>query len=525
MNKNKHKYRIFYLLILFMVIGFAYLSTTLNITGTININDSKYKIYWDNQSVVVNPSSTSASVPSVTESDTKVSFTTNLELPGDFYEFTVDAVNDGTIDAMVYSIETTVTSNGEETTLPDYIRFSVTYDDGTAITKYNKLAKRVDVNNPTKEKYRVRLEYLKSSTTLPEEDLTYTIDYRVTYQQANENAKQRPVCTSITSSESIYNFDSLNNTITGFKSDLAEEPSSIDIPCRIDGVDVLTIGEGAFINKSITTVNLNNNLQEIKTGAFSGTQIRKITIPDSVKKLDGSSLNIPTLEELTIGNGITTFPIGILPNSSQSIRKVVFGEGIKEIKSGLFYGYSNLEDVTLGENVERIQASSFKNTKIERIELPKSLKSIGPTAFENTKLKELKTNEGLEEISFSAFENCSDLKKVTFSSTVKNILAASFKKCAIEDLVIPSNVEIIGASAFYENNLKTVTILATNTAIAEYSLLSTSDKNPNLSKIINKTGKSYNWNFIVNGNTSSEYTFEFGNITTTDGRTIKVTNS
>ena len=193
-KKKTRKLLLLLVLVIAISVGFALLSTTLFINGTSTIKGNKWDIRWDSDSVAVTEGSVTAPDPTVTENDTKVSFEVELELPGDYYEFTIDAINAGTIDGMISDIVTTVKDGtGETATLPEYIHFSVTYADGNPIAKNHLLAKRVDAQTPTRETYKVRLEYDEEETTVPANDLTYTVTYDVTYDQANENGIEREV--------------------------------------------------------------------------------------------------------------------------------------------------------------------------------------------------------------------------------------------------------------------------------------------------------------------------------------------
>ena len=191
-RKKKNTKQLLLILALTIFVGYALLNTTLLINGTADIIDNTWDIKWDKTSISVTNGSVTASTPDVTERDTKVSFAANLKVPGDYYEFTIDAVNAGTVDAMVDDIKTTVTDgNDQTTTLPDYIIFTVTYSDGTAIEPNHLLSKRVDENTPTREKYKVRVEFDSETETLPSTNATYKITYAVTYKQADSNASSR----------------------------------------------------------------------------------------------------------------------------------------------------------------------------------------------------------------------------------------------------------------------------------------------------------------------------------------------
>ena len=93
--------------VLCMGIGFAFLSSNLTITGNTSVSGNKWNVYFTN--VQVSENSVEASVVPTTSgtSTTSIDYTVTLDKPGDFYEFTVDAVNNGTIDAMIQNINMT----------------------------------------------------------------------------------------------------------------------------------------------------------------------------------------------------------------------------------------------------------------------------------------------------------------------------------------------------------------------------------------------------------------------------------
>ena len=111
------------LLVIGVSIGYAALSKTLNINGTSNIaNNAKWDIHLTN--VQVTPGSANASKAAVIEGDT-VSFSVDLNTPGDYYEFTVDVTNAGTIDAKLGSTPELPTLTAEQQKYVTYI----TWDD------------------------------------------------------------------------------------------------------------------------------------------------------------------------------------------------------------------------------------------------------------------------------------------------------------------------------------------------------------------------------------------------------------
>ena len=188
MKNNKKKTTIFVTLLIVvacLTIGYALLSTTLNILGNTTVSGNTWDIHWEN--VQVTSGSTTGNTQEATIiNPTQVKFNVTLNDPGDFYEFTVDAVNDGTIDGMIDVISTNVyQSNGTTpTTLPSAIIYSITYEDGTALSQYQSLPAN------SSEKYKIRVEYKRDieNSELLTTNQTYVIKVNVTYEQANENA-------------------------------------------------------------------------------------------------------------------------------------------------------------------------------------------------------------------------------------------------------------------------------------------------------------------------------------------------
>ena len=186
-TNNKRKIMIIVTIVLSLAIsiGYAAIQSTLNITGTAGINNPTWNIHWENVQITSGSVSTSnANKATIDAAGTTVNYTISLPNPGDFYEFTVDAVNSGTIDGMISSV--TSKRNGTTiTTLPDYLEYSVKYADGIAIQENHLLAAG------DSESFRVRIAYKSNidASQMPSTAESMTFSFTVTYQQANNNAQ------------------------------------------------------------------------------------------------------------------------------------------------------------------------------------------------------------------------------------------------------------------------------------------------------------------------------------------------
>ena len=175
-KKNSSFVVIALLLIVTISVGYAALSTTLNINGTSTIKTNTWDVHFANVKTTTNTGATVTKTPTITEGKTtEVTYNVALNKPGSVYEFTVDVVNSGTIDAKTSAIPTL---GGN--TQPTIFNYTVTWSDGTAITANTALAA-----GATKT-VKVRIEYKKDITAaqLPSADTTLSLTCSIPYVQA-----------------------------------------------------------------------------------------------------------------------------------------------------------------------------------------------------------------------------------------------------------------------------------------------------------------------------------------------------
>ena len=188
MKNNRKNFLITFMLLLLLAIGigYAYLTSSLSINGIAEISANKWDIHFDN--VQVDSGSVAATTPASidTNDDTLVNFAVKLDKPGDYYLFTVDVVNEGTIDGMVESITSKI-NNTPISNLPNFLEYSITYEDDDEIES-NHLLKSGDT-----ETYKVRIAF---KDDIDKDDLlasstTYTFSFDASYIQSDSNAVER----------------------------------------------------------------------------------------------------------------------------------------------------------------------------------------------------------------------------------------------------------------------------------------------------------------------------------------------
>ena len=182
MNKNKKKTLLVILILIFFIsIGFSYLSSNLKINGGTGISPMKWSVYFDNI-VEDNDNTVAAIKPATIESNkTKLSFDVNLEKPLDKYGFQFDIRNDGTIDAMIESIEL----YGFSVEQSKYIDYKVNYLNGDELKLYDLL------KAGSSKKLHLSVLYKDSNSDLLSDFNNVTLTLNIVYVQADNRANDR----------------------------------------------------------------------------------------------------------------------------------------------------------------------------------------------------------------------------------------------------------------------------------------------------------------------------------------------
>ena len=158
-----------------LTIAYAALNAVLTIQGSAQVSSADWDIHLANPKVT--SGSTTTTVPEIKTSST-LEFSTTLNMPGDFYEFTVDIVNSGSIDAMIEN----VIKNPELTTeQAKYLKYEITYQNGESINTKQLVSKESFV------RLKVRVEFRKDivASDLPITSQTLNLAFTVNYVQSD----------------------------------------------------------------------------------------------------------------------------------------------------------------------------------------------------------------------------------------------------------------------------------------------------------------------------------------------------
>jgi hypothetical protein len=134
-----------------------------------------------------------------------------------------------------------------------------------------------------------------------------------------------------------------------------------------------------------------------------------------------------------------------------------------------------------GVNLTGIGNEAFKNTGIVTVVIPDTVTEIGFGAFYGNNLERVTMGRALRTIKggiaqgrmevneLGAFEGNKNLAEILIPDTVTEIGARAFKDCGLKSVTIGRAVSIIGESAFRNNQLPVVTLPAAIRTIRRYA--------------------------------------------------------
>ena len=222
--------------------------------------------------------------------------------------------------------------------------------------------------------------------------------------------------------------------------------TSIVIP---ESSSLTMIGNNAFCNSAITTIELPWSLTFIGPYAFQNTKLSTVRIPDNLEYIgDGAFSDCSLLTAFTSDSSSYSVEDGVLFHTNNNVKTLVAYPCGKEANK-----------YTIPADVVSIGPYAFDGTeKLEEVILNDRLTFIPESSFYNcTSLKTIDLSN-VTVINNMAFDSCTNLTGVVFSDSLTYIGYASFYETGIEIIDIPASVTFVGTGAFgYCENLKEIT--------------------------------------------------------------------
>ena len=118
--------------LVFIGVGYAVISSNLKLNGSMTLNKITWDVHFENFEELYD---NTVSYTKTLSNNTTLTYNVNLNKPGDIFEFTIDVVNNGNIDAMLSNIG----SNGLTSAQQQVMDYSLKYLDGTTPTVKDSL--------------------------------------------------------------------------------------------------------------------------------------------------------------------------------------------------------------------------------------------------------------------------------------------------------------------------------------------------------------------------------------------------
>ncbi len=204
---------------------------------------------------------------------------------------------------------------------------------------------------------------------------------------------------------------------------------------------VKKIGDNSMRNNyTLTSIVLQEGLEEIGAGAFNVCMFSTIDIPASVKFIGSRAFaSCSRLSAYNVAEG------------NQNYKSI---NGFLLTKDGrkLLYGVMGMADVIIPEGVEEIDAYAFyKFNTVRTLKLSSTVKTIGQSAFyQCVGLWSVDLGPALESIGDMAFQYCNSIKDLVFPSTLRTLGNQTFAMCtAIREVTLPEGLVSVGTSTFF----------------------------------------------------------------------------
>lgn len=283
------------------------------------------------------------------------------------------------------------------------------------------------------------------------------------------------------SSSSLSSFGFGDSTLTEIKAETfrGTDITSVDIPDSVMSVaayafadtgkltaaslgKIETLGEYAFSSSGIQTIDFKDStLKEIPSGAFSGTQLKEVDIPNSVERIGNSAFSNSGL------SSFGGFEYGLEIGSSafencDSLTSIVLSDTVSILGSSVFRGCDDLTSVTLG-NVESMGSYNFSGaSRLASLTYGDEAKVSGSYNFmtrsynsaslpRNTALTELNLG-GVTDIEMYAFAGANNLESVDLGGVV-TMGEAAFYSAGLTSVNIPASLTGLGYGAFAGNSM------------------------------------------------------------------------
>ena len=260
---------------------------------------------------------------------------------------------------------------------------------------------------------------------------------------------------------------------------------AFDWDFNVDGIEfkltlpkhVEKIGEKAFMNNKISSINFGSSIRQIERKAFYRAGLNTdLVLPEGLEQLDDMCFFQNKIIKVNFPGSLTTvgdqvFAVNAISeidfthyNVRGNLENSAIGNVTNQIiiPTGIFHD-NNLTHLDIPKNVVAIGGVAFAGNKLQKLTIPKNVEKIYPTAFSSNHIRDLPENYNPETDDPEDFYPVKEytIKELVFETDdaghgVKEVAGDAFSASIDGIINLPNTIEYIDGDAFKDNKITKV---------------------------------------------------------------------
>ncbi len=223
--------------------------------------------------------------------------------------------------------------------------------------------------------------------------------------------------------------------------------TAIDLPASVKH-----IGASAFSNQPLQTINI-EHVTSFGANCFYGTNLSSVTLNDRLELIpEGMFSGCKNLQSVSLPAEVVEIG-GAAFSECIALNTLTMGDKVKKIGAGTFSGCKALENMTISPNIEEVGRNAFACAWAEKQPIEGGVLYIGKVAYERDRKTPgantaINIKEGTVSLADYFANNHAALTSITLPSTLRILGARCLAGTSLSSITLPESLEKIGIEAF-----------------------------------------------------------------------------